>query len=574
MNIYRISSKTLGRALAAVVFATASAAMTGCDDFLDEPVTGNSTVDNFYDTTYKLQAALNATYDILQSDKIQDSDLRFGESLADDVVGDDEGLTSHLGQLVNFRFNTSNPYIADRWKVYYSAIHRANQVIANIDRCRLSDTETDSYRTVREIYGQAKFLRALFYFNLVKTFGGVPIRPETETVGNLVIPRSTLEECYAYIEKDLREAAIMLPRSYTSANSGKASSAAATALLMKVLMYQAEPGVRSDKWEEIARLGDYFVKGKSLSFGQMLRFDERYSDTDWKTLRRSLWFKPEEHLLESETAETLDTPCPDLTGAYSLEYKDAYGNDISYDQQWYSQGEFCRGSIFEIVFKESADGTSGDTNEGGYIFSDLFPVSNFTQPVWTTDQIVEAIFGTDVRRSFTIGHHETTPDKENTEIGMGHVLSLKWYTPIKDRPTYGGDSGKNRRYIRYAEVVLIYAEALNECGRMADALEQLNSNQQQVNTISNGGVKLSVAGGYGYLRNEIWTERRRELCFEFDRFFDIVRQRRAAKVLHNFATTVNNHRGQFFREGVNEIFPIPQTEIDISNGVVTQNPGY
>ena len=65
-----------------------------------------------------------------------------------------------------------------------------------------------------------------------------------------------------------------------------------------------------------------------------------------------------------------------------------------------------------------------------------------------------------------------------------------------------------------------------------------------------------------------------ELAFEWDRFFDIVRQGRAAALIHSYASDVINHRGQLFREGVNEIFPIPQTEIDISNGVVTQNPGY
>ena len=66
-----------------------------------------------------------------------------------------------------------------------------------------------------------------------------------------------------------------------------------------------------------------------------------------------------------------------------------------------------------------------------------------------------------------------------------------------------------------------------------------------------------------------------ELCFEFDRFFDIVRQGRAKALLQKFALDYTvNQRGMYFREGVNEIFPIPQTEIDVSNGVVTQNPGY
>ena len=142
-----------------------------------------------------------------------------------------------------------------------------------------------------------------------------------------------------------------------------------------------------------------------------------------------------------------------------------------------------------------------------------------------------------------------------------------------DQPTYTDDSGKNRRVLRYAEAVLTYAEALNESGRPQEALVQLNSNQKVVSKINNYDITTS-AGGYGYLRDAIWKERRMELAFEWDRFFDIVRQGRAAALIHSYASDVINHRGQLFREGVNEIFPIPQTEIDISNGVVTQNPGY
>ena len=121
----------------------------------------------------------------------------------------------------------------------------------------------------------------------------------------------------------------------------------------------------------------------------------------------------------------------------------------------------------------------------------------------------------------------------------------------------------------------MYAEALNECGQGARALTQLNKTKAAANAITSVAT-LYVGGGYGYMRNQIWLERRLELCFEWDRFFDIVRQGRAASIFKNFASAsgTNQLRGINFIEGVNEIFPIPQNEIDISNGVVTQNPGY
>ncbi len=572
MNIYKKSTRKALGLVSAIALAASSLALTGCDDFLDEPVQGNSTDKNYYDTAYKLQSALNATYDILQSDAMQDTDWRFGEACGDDMAGNDEGLTSHMGQLVNFQFNTSNPYILNRWTIYYKAIHRANQVIANVDRVRLSNHETDDFRNVRYILAQAKFLRAYFYFNLVRTFGGVPIRPEVETVEKLVVPRSSLEDCYAYIEKDLREALIMLPPRFNDNNAGKVSAGACAALLMKVLMYQAKPGDGSIKWKQCAEIGDYFVAKKPMTFGQMLKFDERYPDTDWETLREKLWFKPVWAFAENETAETLETQCPEMGNAYRLDYEDSYGNPLTYYEQFYIAGEFCAGSIWEIVFKESGDGTGGDTNEGTGIYWNLFG-ANWNPALKTTEKRVGIIFGTDVRGQYVLTHNNQTPDGSNILNGPGNWSPLKWWTPKMDQPTYSDDSGKNRRVLRYAEAVLTYAEALNESGRPQEALVQLNANQTQVGKINNRNFN-TPAGGYGYLRDAIWKERRMELAFEWDRFFDIVRQGRAAALIHAYASDVINHRGQLFREGVNEIFPIPQTEIDISNGVVTQNPGY
>jgi len=542
--------------------------LTGCDDFLDKDVLGNSTDKNFYDTQYKLQASLNASYDVLQMDIFNECEWRFGDACADDVWGGDEGLSSQMGQLVHFRFNTSNEWIQNRYSVNYKGIHRVNQVIANAYKVRLSVHDYSSYKAIREILGQAKFLRALYYFNLVKTYGGVPIRPETETVDNLVIPRSSAEEVYAYIEKDLREASIMLPARYMGTDAGKASEGAAVALLMKVLLYQATPGEESDKWKEIMTLGEFFVEGKTMTFENILKYDS--SKEDWENLRKRLWFKPQELNTATDPYETQNTELPALVNAYSFEYKDYYGKLISYVDQFFQVGEFAKGSIFEVVFKESADGSGGDENEGTPIYDNLYSSS---PQMWTTDGIIDEIFASDPRRTSMIGHHQYTPDGDLCQSGPGRYLSLKWYTPIRDRSQYGGDNGKNRRLIRFVEVVLMYAEALNECQQGARALAQLNRCKLQANTINNSS-SLYLGGGYGQMRDQIWKERRIELCFEWDRFFDLVRQKRAAQVIKTYGSKRANKRGYYFREGVNELFPIPQGEIDISNGVVKQNPGY
>lgn len=133
ISIRKLSFKASVASLMAVFALT----LTGCDDFLEREVKGNNTEENFYDTRYKLQASLNAVYDILQSNAMQDTDWRFGEAIGDNVVGKDEGLSGHMGQLAHFRFNTSNKFISNRWEIYYKGIHRVNQVIANADRVLL-----------------------------------------------------------------------------------------------------------------------------------------------------------------------------------------------------------------------------------------------------------------------------------------------------------------------------------------------------------------------------------------------------------------------------------------------------
>ena len=559
-----------------VSIAACALSLTACSDFLDKEVKGNATEETFYDTQYKMQSALDATYDVLQSDAYNDQEWRFGEGMGDNVFDSDEGRSSQMGQLVNFIFTTSNTWILQRWQVNYKGIHRANQVIYNINRVRISNDDYATYTNVRNIYGQAKFLRAYYYFNLVKSFGGVPIRPEREGVDSLVVPRSSKEECYAYIEKDLREAAVMLPSSYSgTANLGKVTRGAAVGMLMKVLLYQAKNGIPSEKWQEIVQLGKYMVDGEPMTYAQMLKYDGK---EDWEALRERLWFKPKDKI-QPGTAGEYENPTdelPNISKSYSLKYVDYYGDPLHNGDRWtylfqfYKDGEFCKSSVFEVEFKESADGTTGDTNEGyGLEFFDVGQTKMFTM-----DELLANIFPTgDARSAFVIHHQTTTFDGENWQGGEGLVVSLKWYTPKKDKPKYAGDNGKNRRIMRFPEVVLTYAEALNECGQREAALEKLNECKAQVNTI-NSSTSLYKAGGYGFIRDEIWQERRAEMAFEWDRYFDLVRTGQVAKVMHAFGARRANRRGAFFREGVHELLPIPQTEIDVSNGAVEQNPGY
>ena len=111
----------------------------------------------------------------------------------------------------------------------------------------------------------------------------------------------------------------MLPAVFTDGNAGKVGAGAATALLMKVLVYQATPGEPSDKWDEVVRLGKYFVGGQAMSYAEMIRL-ETYDET-WDEIHDRLWFKPKALLGPKDTYETAETQMPVLANQYNLEAK-------------------------------------------------------------------------------------------------------------------------------------------------------------------------------------------------------------------------------------------------------------
>jgi len=313
-------------------------------------------------------------------------------------------------------------------------------------------------------------------------------------------------------------------------------------------------------------LGEYFVDGQPITLGEMLHYDA--AQEDWDAVRERLFFQPKDYIASTEPYELPTDALEPISNAYALDLKSRGNVDMAYYEQWWKVGEFCKGSIFEVDFTESADGTTGDTNEGNSVYETLIG----GEMVVSSNFI--AFIASDPRRNaINSSHGEYTPDGKDSPAGAGATVAMKWYTAEAEKPQYSGDNGKNRRYIRYAEVVLMYAEALNECGLGARALNELNKTKAIADQII-GQSNPYQACGYTAMRDNIWNERRAELAFEWDRFFDLVRQKRAPEVLHNFSRTWVYARGLYFKEGVNEIFPIPQTEIDITNGVVTQNPGY
>ena len=184
-----------------------------------------------------------------------------------------------------------------------------------------------------------------------------------------------------------------------------------------------------------------------------------------------------------------------------------------------------------------------------------------------TQDLVDEFEAGDPRKDATIIFRgETTPEGDAIPAtGDNPMYNQKSYVPFGD---YGGEcsegSEQNVRVLRYSEILLMNAEAANETGNSTLALSSLNAVRARARAGNNAILPDVTVTDKDALRNAIWHERRVELAMEFDRFFDLVRQGRASTVLASKGFIANK----------SEVWPIPQNEIDLSAGVLTQNQGY
>jgi hypothetical protein len=350
---------------------------------------------------------------------------------------------------------------------------------------------------------EAKFVRAYAYFRLVRAFGDVPLRlnvPAEPSEFN--IPRTSKDLVWAAIEQDLSDAAAVLPVSYTGADVGRATKGAALALHAKAAMYQA-------KWSNVLSLTN-----EVMGLGYALF-------PDFQAMFRTNNENNSESVFEIQAALIPGNP-----GASNSQY---------------SQVQGVRGSA-----------------GGGW---------GFNVP---TQELVDAFEADDPRLDATIIFRgETTPQGDAIPpTGDNPRYNQKSYVPFGMRVT-GFTEGcqQNIRVIRYAEVLLMNAEANNELGNTAAALASLEAVRARARALASDpstALPEVTTTNQDELRQAIWHERRVELAMEFDRYFDVIRQGRAATVFGPKGWTANK----------NEVWPIPQNEIDLSSGVLVQNPGY
>lgn len=433
-----------------------------------------------------------------------------GDIASDNAVTGGENASDVLGlqQIDDYTYTPANDYLTEIWKSAYEGINRANYLTQYKDK-NISGNSIN-FAGKDALYGEIYFLRAYYYFTLVKFFGDVPLFFERRLnlSDSRKLQRAPKADVYAQIEKDLNAAIAVLPN--TNPQAGRVTKYAAQALLGKVLVYE-------NKFDAAAAILENVANGP---FTLVPNFAD-------------IFVQSGENGAES---------------VFEIQYSNLF--------PYWNWGAATRGQGNYAV---QQCGIRGLTGSSPYApgWSTNLPTQELAKAYATGDQRKEVTV-LDIE-AYKTAHPEFTITYQAAPYKNTGLYNQK-YLPRK-----GETSGQtelnylnNYRTIRYAEVLLLAAEANNRAATPNDAKARDYLNKVRRRAFRDNLHDITASGTA--LRQAIWDERRLELAMEGDRFFDLVRTGRAATVITGF------------KAGKNELFPIPQREIEISQ--LQQNPGY
>lgn len=492
-----------------LIIAVIMGSLSCSKDIIELSPTGTVLESNFYKTEQELFQGLVAAYDPLGFATNFTMKMGLLNAASDDAHAGGSDASDQPSWVAYDKF-TLDPNLgpqAGLWSKNYTGIYRANLVIEKAEGAVAGLTADKKARYVAE----AKFLRAYYYFDLVRWFGNVPLITATPAADAIYKQtQSAPAAIYAQIEKDLKEAVAttQLPESLPADELGRITKGAAKALLGKVILFQ----------NNNARMGEAATIFEDIINSNAYALEKNYADI----------FKPDNKFGKESIFEIYSSG--NRKGDWGLGID---GNEGNKDVQFCGMRDYV-----------------GATYANGWSFC---PVSldlvNFMQndPRFAATVIDgKALKATGA--FYTAGY-------QNTDY------FIKKYSPLAAFKATSGEPalnwGYNIKEIRLADVLLMAAESFNRSGNDAKAQTYLNRVRAR--------VALSAKTSTGAtLLQDIYDERRLELATEGMRFWDLIRTNKAATVLSN----------QGFKAGKHEFLPLPQGEVDIMQGAFKQNSGY
>jgi len=481
-----------------VIILVTAGVFFSCNKLVEEPES-LITDQQFYKTQADGIAAVNAAYSTLNSDPASDFPI-YGRDLnlmtcnaSDEQIYSPSNTNPDVRALGTATYVPANDRIRKIWQQHYYGISRANVAIDKIP-----DIQTDT--TVKNrLIREAKFIRALLYFNIVRFWGDAPLvlhDPASTDVNVLKIKRSPKDSVYLQVISDLTDAT-NLPKTYGDADKGRATSGAAHALLAKVYLTRKE-------WDKaVAELNIVMYGGYGY----------------------------------------------DLFPNYKDAFQKATKNGIEH--------------IFSVQFETNL----GAKNSQQYLSSSNF--NSFNPSVYPGDQPIDTSIynlfdSADTRRDITFFTKMYNPATgQYVDFKGPRFAKFIDYTisPLNNQAT----SGINYPVIRYADILLMYAEALNELngGPTQEAYAAINKIRNRAHL-----ANLTEGLSQDNFREAVFQERRKEFIQEGMRWFDLAR--RGGTYLYDALSKYPGKTGAAVKD---TLFPVPQVEIDL-NPLLTQNPGW
>lgn len=513
------------------IFTTASVLfLTSCDDWLLSPPPGITNLEDFFTVGETAIQATNAAYTPLtwEFNSTYFPEWFIGDVASDDALkgGQSVGDMADVYDFENFKTNSNNGYLLDFYRAQYQGIARCNLALQQIPMMD-TDSAMDA-RVQKRLIGELKFLRAMYYFRMVRIFGGVPLTTEPIASSDYwKQPRASSEAIYTQIMADLEDAnkGLWKKSEYAITDLGRATKGAAQAMLLKTNLYLKN-------YADAKRWGDSIMLSNEYSLVS------NYSDN---------------FTLAGENGRE---------SVFEIQYMADPMSD-------YGEGNgFTRGT-FTVILTRSRSSKIG----GGW---------GFNKP---TQNLYNEYEVGDPRRDATI-FNPSNSDIETPaqEIYLGcRYLNRKYALLNPDNSVIKLDHATrgpiNNKVIRYADVLLMYAEACCELNKLPEAKAAL----EQVRSRARGGAAIlpefpnynSYTDNQTDLRKAIRHERRVELAMEGHRWFDLCRWGNVKEVMDAYkATETAEAQAEMaaFITNKHELFPIPSQEIDLNP--MTQNPNY
>ena len=541
------------KALTYSALALATLSLSSCNDWLTEETPGTTKVSEFFTSLSTAEAVVNAAYVPMtwEFGSTYYPEWYFGDIVSDDALkgGQDINDGADLRELENFKANSDNEILLGYYRAQWQGIQRANLAIDEIPTTRIETEgdEAEKQAKYRDRYlGEAYFLRGYYYFRLARMFGGMPLIDYVIKSSNQwAQTRSTMDETLNFAIKDFKRAENLLweKDKYSNEELGRATKGAAQAMLLKANLYRADYLRNAGNETEAQK---YFAE--AAKWGKEVIKSRQYS----------LW--------------------PNYLDNFRL------------------ANENGRESVFEIQYTEEA---TSDYGGEGYTRGTMTTIlqrsrsSAFGEAGWGYDRPTQNLYNEyeagDARRDETIlvptDEQIETPAQE---IYCGDRMLNRKYAMYNDG-TNGGiyklahatRSPKNNIQIRYADVLLMYAEACCESGDLPSAKSALKEVRDRAGlsqfpyTAVIQGQTVTFNDNQEDLRKAIRHERRVELAMEGHRWFDLTRWGIAKETMDTYMAGETEEAKELygtFQKGKHELFPIPSKEIDLSG--IEQNPNW